>query len=182
MLPSDVKYTFHGVPKPPACAASLMPGLARKLYALAITAPSNVAFGGVSPSQDEATNLRLCLHQLSDPRARLYICARTPAGSLARASAYVEAGRRDGREEADDDGDNLARFDEPVYLDLMRRAARLQGAARERAYAELDLRLTRDVAPLLPIGVLNEATFVSARTGCQLRRPSLVLTTVCLKR
>ena len=79
-------------------------------------------------------------------------------------------------------GTNLARFDEPVYLDLMRRAARLQGAARERAYAELDLRLTRDVAPLLPIGVLNEATLVSARTGCQLRRPSLVLTTVCLKR
>ena len=51
MLPSDVKYTFHGVPKPPACAASLMPGLARKLYALAITAPSNVAFGG--PKHDQ---------------------------------------------------------------------------------------------------------------------------------
>lgn len=117
MLPSDVKYTFHGVPKPPACAASLMPGLAKKLYTLAITAPSNVAFGGVSPSQDEATNLRLCLHQLSDPRARLYICARTPAGSLARASAYVEAGRRDGREEADDDGDNLARFNEHLLLE-----------------------------------------------------------------
>jgi ABC-type oligopeptide transport system substrate-binding subunit len=81
-------------------------------------------------------------------------------------------------------GLNLARFDDPRYRALMRRAAGLRGAARERAYADLDLGLTRDAAPLLPLYVLNETTFVSARVPvrCQLRRPSLVLTTACLVR
>ena len=45
----------------------------------------------------------------------------------------------------------------------MQQASRLRGAARAKAYAELDLRLARDAAPLLPIAVLNEATLVSAR-------------------
>jgi ABC-type oligopeptide transport system substrate-binding subunit len=79
-------------------------------------------------------------------------------------------------------GTDLARFDEAPYLDRMRRADRLQGAARRSAYAKLDLELGRDAAPAVPMGVLNEATLVSARTGCLLLRPSLVLTTVCLKR
>ena len=66
---------------------------------------------------------------------------------------------------------------------LMQQASRLQGAARAKAYAELDLRLARDAAPLLPIAVLNEATLVSGRVPkrCMLLRPGLVLTTVCLK-
>ena len=79
-------------------------------------------------------------------------------------------------------GTNLARFDEPPFNVLMQQASRLQGAARAKAYAELDLRLARDAAPLVPIAVLNEATLVSGRVGCMLRRPGLVLTTVCLKR
>jgi peptide/nickel transport system substrate-binding protein len=79
-------------------------------------------------------------------------------------------------------GTNLARFDEPPYNAQMQQASRLQGAARETAYAELDLRLARDAAPLAPVAVLNEVTLVSARVGCMLRRPGLVLTTVCLKR
>jgi ABC-type oligopeptide transport system substrate-binding subunit len=79
-------------------------------------------------------------------------------------------------------GTNLARFDEPAYNAHMQQASRLQGAARDKAYAELDLRLARDAAPLLPIAVLNEVTLVSGRVGCMLRRPGLVLTTVCLKR
>ena len=79
-------------------------------------------------------------------------------------------------------GTNLARFDEPPYNAQMQQASRLRGAARDKAYAELDLRLARDAAPLLPIAVLNEVTLVSARVGCMLRRPGLVLTTVCLKR
>jgi ABC-type oligopeptide transport system substrate-binding subunit len=79
-------------------------------------------------------------------------------------------------------GTNLARFDEPPYKAQMQQASRLQGAARESAYAELDLRLARDAAPLAPVAVLNEVTLVSARVGCMLRRPGLVLTTVCLKR
>jgi ABC-type oligopeptide transport system substrate-binding subunit len=79
-------------------------------------------------------------------------------------------------------GTNLARFDEGPYLELMRRADRLRGASRSAAYAALDLQLGRDAAPAVPMGVLNEATLVSRRTGCLLLRPSLVLTTVCLKR
>ena len=64
----------------------------------------------------------------------------------------------------------------------MRRATRRRGADRRKAYAPLDLGLGRDAAPLVPIFVLNEATLLSARVGCLVRRPSLVLTTVCLKR
>jgi len=79
-------------------------------------------------------------------------------------------------------GTNLARFDESEYVGPMRRAASLQGAERTRAYAQLDLQLSRDAAPIVPFLVLNEATLVSARVGCMLLRPSLVLTTACLKR
>ncbi len=79
-------------------------------------------------------------------------------------------------------GTNLARFDEPEYIQQMRRAARLRGADRRKAYAQLDLELARDAAPIVPFLVLNEATLLSARVGCQLLRPALVLTTVCLKR
>jgi peptide/nickel transport system substrate-binding protein len=80
-------------------------------------------------------------------------------------------------------GTNLARFDEPPYNAQMQQASRLQGAARAAAYADLDLRLARDAAPLLPVGVLNEVTIVSARVPkrCRILRPGLVLTTVCLK-
>ena len=62
-----------------------------------------------------------------------------------------------------------------------RAANLLQGAARQKAYRDLDLLLTREAAPLVPLDVLNDATLVSARVGCVLRRPSLVLTTVCLE-
>ena len=79
-------------------------------------------------------------------------------------------------------GTNLARFDEPKYIHQMRHAARLRGADRRKAYAQLDLELARDAAPLVPFFVLNEATLLSKRVGCMLLRPALVLTTVCLKR
>jgi peptide/nickel transport system substrate-binding protein len=81
-------------------------------------------------------------------------------------------------------GTNLARFDESTYLERMRRADRLQGTARDNAYARLDLELGRDAAPAVPMGVLNEVTLISARvpSECLLLRPSLVLTTVCLRR
>ena len=79
-------------------------------------------------------------------------------------------------------GTALAGFEERSYIDPMRRAAGLRGATRERAYAALDLQLTRDAAPIVSAYVMREATLVSGRVGCVLRRPSLVLTTVCLKR
>ena len=79
-------------------------------------------------------------------------------------------------------GTALGGFEERKYIDLMRRAAGFRGPARDRAYAALDLELTRDAAPIASTYVMNETTLVSARVGCVLRRPSLVLTTVCLKR
>ena len=80
-------------------------------------------------------------------------------------------------------GTNLARFDEPPFNAQMQQASRLRGAAREKTYAELDLRLARDAAPIVPMAVLSEVTLVSARVPkrCMLLRPGLVLTTVCLK-
>ncbi len=77
--------------------------------------------------------------------------------------------------------ENHARFNSPKYNTLMRRAARLEGEARYRAYGELDVQLSRDAAPLIPAFRLNEATLVSRRTGCVVLRPTLDLTAVCLK-
>jgi peptide/nickel transport system substrate-binding protein len=74
---------------------------------------------------------------------------------------------------------NWARFDSPEYNRLLRRAARLQGAARQRAYGELDVRLARDAAPLVAIDYTNEPTLVSKRVGCV--TPQFDLTAVCLK-
>ena len=55
----------------------------------------------------------------------------------------------------------------------MQHASRLQGVARDKAYAELDLRLARDAAPLVPVAVLNEATPVSTRPKrCMLCGPA----------
>jgi hypothetical protein len=55
------------------------------------------------------------------------------------------------------------------------------GRARERAYGDLDIRLSRDAAPGIPYGVTNALTFVSARVGCVVLNPFLDLTAVCLK-
>jgi ABC-type transport system substrate-binding protein len=64
----------------------------------------------------------------------------------------------------------------------MRRAARLpQGSGRNQAYAELDARLARDLAPLAAVDFLNEPTLVSTRVGCIVLRPVLDLTAVCLQ-
>ena len=63
----------------------------------------------------------------------------------------------------------------------MRSAARLQGAERYRAYGRLDVELSRDAAPRVPVFVQNQSTLVSARVGCVVLRPTLDLTAVCLK-
>ncbi len=76
---------------------------------------------------------------------------------------------------------NLARFASSKYDRLMRQAAGLQGAERNRAYGRLDVQIARDAAPLAAIGFLGESTFVSKHLGCMVLRPSLDLTGVCLK-
>ena len=76
---------------------------------------------------------------------------------------------------------NVGRFDSATYNPLMRRAARLRGPERYRAYGELDVRLAGEAAPSAPISYFNEPTLVSKRVGCIVLRPALDLTAVCLK-
>lgn len=76
---------------------------------------------------------------------------------------------------------NYSRFDERVYNRLIDRADRLYGNARNRAYANLDVRLARDAAPAISYSVLNTWAFVSANAGCVVMNPFLDLNAVCLK-
>lgn len=79
-------------------------------------------------------------------------------------------------------GTNFTRFASTAYDQQMRRAARLpQGSDRNSAYAALDVRLARDLAPVATVDFLNEPTLVSKRVGCVVLRPVLDLTAVCLK-
>jgi peptide/nickel transport system substrate-binding protein len=90
----------------------------------------------------------------------------------------------DGRYAGDANFANFAKFNSPKYNRLLRRAARLQGSARRRAYGRLDVQLARDAAPLVAIDFLNDPTLVSKRVGCAARRAqhaSFDLAAVCLK-
>ena len=78
-------------------------------------------------------------------------------------------------------GGNIGRFDSSTFNRLMRKAARMQGGERYRAYGELDIRLSRDAAPSAPISFFTDPTLVSKRVGCVVLRPTLDLTAVCLK-
>jgi ABC-type transport system substrate-binding protein len=77
---------------------------------------------------------------------------------------------------------NWARLDSPKVNQRLRAAARLDGAARYRAYARLDAQLARDTAPGVPLAVLNDATLVSQRVGCvNIGVAGLDLSAICLK-
>jgi ABC-type transport system substrate-binding protein len=78
---------------------------------------------------------------------------------------------------------NVARFNSPKYNAMIRRAARLQGAARYQAYGQLDVQLARDAAPMAAVAFVTDAVLVSGRVGCALIRPGfgLNLTAACLK-
>jgi peptide/nickel transport system substrate-binding protein len=78
-------------------------------------------------------------------------------------------------------GTNVARFASSKYDRLMRRAARLQGAGRARAYGDLDIKLARDAAPFIAVEYVNSVALVSKRVGCVVMNPELDLTAVCLK-
>jgi len=79
-------------------------------------------------------------------------------------------------------GTNFVRIASRTYDRQMRQAARMpQGIDRNEAYAALDVRLARDLAPLAAVDFLNEPTLVSKRVGCIVLRPVLDLTAVCLK-
>jgi peptide/nickel transport system substrate-binding protein len=76
---------------------------------------------------------------------------------------------------------NIGRFRSTTYDRLLRKAARLQGPERYRAYGELDVRIAREAAPSAPTSFFTEPTLVSKRVGCIVLRPTLDLTAVCLK-
>jgi ABC-type oligopeptide transport system substrate-binding subunit len=76
---------------------------------------------------------------------------------------------------------NQSWLDEPEVNRALRRASTLQGEARSRAFAELDVKIARDYAPIAAVDYPNEPTFVSSRTGCVIVKPFLDLTAVCLK-
>ncbi len=60
---------------------------------------------------------------------------------------------------------NTAYFDDPAFNRKMEQAARAAGAARDRAYAQLDLELTR-AAPFVVYGNQTTREFLSERIGC----------------
>jgi len=78
---------------------------------------------------------------------------------------------------------NWGHFDSSRYNRKLRRAALLQGEAREREYGRLDVELARDAAPLLALSYGNAPTLVSKNVDprCIVLRPDLDLTAVCLK-
>ena len=79
-------------------------------------------------------------------------------------------------------GAGLGRFDSPRFNRLMRRTARLPlGPARYRAYGNLDFRLSRDAAPMVPVSNGKRVTLVSKRVGCIVLRQWLDLAAACLK-
>ena len=77
---------------------------------------------------------------------------------------------------------NWSYFNSSKFNRLLDDASRLTGgAARRRAFAQLDVRLSREAAPAIPWAALNNIEFVSARVGCVTFNPLFDLTGICLK-
>ena len=87
----------------------------------------------------------------------------------------------DGNEARRGGAANYSRYNSRFYNGLLGRAAQLEGEARLNAYGELDVLLTRDAAPAIAYANGNAWAFVSARTGCVVMNPILVLNSVCLR-
>jgi ABC-type oligopeptide transport system substrate-binding subunit len=79
-------------------------------------------------------------------------------------------------------GETLPRLNSRLASAELDRAIGLpQGRARNRAYAQVDAMLAREVAPVAPLNVVDEATLVSDRVGCMVLRPVLDLAVACIK-
>jgi peptide/nickel transport system substrate-binding protein len=77
---------------------------------------------------------------------------------------------------------NFSHFDSAKYSRLLDDAARLSvGRKRARVYGNLDVDISRNAAPAIPLAWEYALTLVSARTGCVVANPFLDLTAVCLK-
>jgi peptide/nickel transport system substrate-binding protein len=79
-------------------------------------------------------------------------------------------------------GETLPRLHSRLASAELDRAIGLpKGSARNRAYAQVDAMLAREVAPVAPLNVVDEATLVSDRVGCMVLRPVLDLAVACIK-
>jgi peptide/nickel transport system substrate-binding protein len=89
----------------------------------------------------------------------------------------------DGRRIDQPNNTDLSYFNSATYNRAFDRADGLSGAARDRAYGDLDIRLSRDFAPAIPVANGNAFDLVSARVAasCVVMNPNLDLTAVCLK-
>ena len=76
---------------------------------------------------------------------------------------------------------NFSYFDSPKYNRLLERPRGSLWAERDEAYGELDVDISKNAAPAIPISYDSILTLVSARTGCVVVNPYLDLTAVCLK-
>ena len=79
---------------------------------------------------------------------------------------------------------NISYFHDPDVDRELERASRLEGAARYRAFGDLDVRIARDHAPIAAYATLNARAFVSARVGCVRFHPvyGLDLAALCLRK
>ena len=87
----------------------------------------------------------------------------------------------DGRTAKTPGTSNYSRFNSLPYTRLIDHASRLNGAARLKAFGEIDAQLAKDAAPAIAYANGNAWQFVSARTGCVVMNPYFDLTAVCLK-
>ena len=80
-------------------------------------------------------------------------------------------------------GPTAGYFDDPAAQRQLAAAARLGGAARNRAYGRLDVELARDVAPLAAYSSWSSTDLFSARVGCQVFEPNnrMDLAALCLR-
>jgi peptide/nickel transport system substrate-binding protein len=91
----------------------------------------------------------------------------------------------DGRTITPTGNNDTSYFNDPAYNRRFDAAAKLTGAARYRAYAQLDSDLTRKAAPYIFEGNTVRQAFYSARVGCQQFSPSIDntdLAALCIRR
>ncbi len=90
----------------------------------------------------------------------------------------------DGRSIRATGNNNLSYFNVPAYNRRLEAALKLTGAARYRAYAQLDADLARHAAPMVGLSSVVQQDFYSARVGCQVYSPqtgSADLAALCIR-
>ncbi len=90
----------------------------------------------------------------------------------------------DGSTLTEDNNVNVAYYNNPKYVKAMHQAALLTGAARYKAYGELDQAITKNDPPWAVRYNFNDRIFVSKRIGCMTYPPGIALVdmaALCLK-